>query len=422
MNGIQFFQLYVMKSAEKIDELYIRKEQGITILPIIKQTPRKIIKTAELLFSEEEVSDVSTTITKNFYSPNVRKRESDVLKWLTIHEMIDCIERGILIKEVRFEKDGKTVHSIFYRMGYGLFTYMEKKQRLEKVREEEALHQWMKRKQSMPNAINEYTERLWNVLDRVEKDIESDLPALDEKRWSFQKTFLFLEFLLATYKISCEKRTFDWKEIGAAYYEVIGGSKKFDQHKKEFLNKLEDLLDAPPHCLGLVSLGTVTPIFFCGNLYEGNTRYECDTVRSLTDLVVFRHEYKTDAKVLWLVENRAILTRMAAESGFVASTDSLVVGVDGQLRSGHKKFIQSVLAHSHSIKKIMIWTDYDGAGEVISDALFELVAPYERHARWISADGRVLDKKEFEESTYLRESEQEESLGGVDTWMEWISQ
>ncbi|MCC2419497.1 hypothetical protein OCD90_18885 [Bacillus pacificus] len=118
MNGIQFVQLYVMKSAEKIDELYIKKEQGITTLPIIKQTPRKIIKTAELLFSEEEVSDVSTTITKNFYSPNVRKRESDVLKWLTIHEMIDCIERGILIKEVRFEKDGKTVHSIFYRMGW----------------------------------------------------------------------------------------------------------------------------------------------------------------------------------------------------------------------------------------------------------------------------------------------------------------
>ncbi|MBK5347325.1 histidine kinase [Bacillus sp. TH44] len=422
MNAIQFVQFYVMKSAEKIDELYIRKEQGITILPIIKQTPRKIMNTAELLFSEEEVSDVSTTITKNFYSPNVRKRESDVLKWLTIYEMLDCIERGIFIKEVRFEKDGKTVRDIFYRMGYGLFTYMEKERQLEKLREEEILHQWMQKKQSMPKYTNEYTERLWNVLEHIENDIESTLPPIDEKRWSFHKTVLFLEFLLATYKISCEKRTFDWKEIGAAYYEVIGGSKKFDQHKKEFLDQLEDMLDAPPHCLGLVSLGTVTPIFFCGKLQEGNTYYECDTVRSLTDLVVFRHEYKTDAKVLWLVENRAILTRMAAESGFVASTDSLVVGVDGQLRSGHKKFIQSVLAHSHSIKKIMIWTDYDGAGEVISDALFELVGPYERHARWISADGRVLDKKEFEESTYLRESEQEESLGGVDTWMEWISQ
>jgi hypothetical protein len=422
MESIQFVQSYVMKSAEKIDDLYIRKEHGITILPIIKQTPRKIMKTAELLFSEEEVSDVSTTITKNFYSPNVRKRESDVLKWLTIHEMIDCIERGILIKEVRFEKDGKTVHSIFYRMGYGLFTYMEKKQQLEKVREEEALHQWMKRKQSMPNATNEYTERLWNVLERIENDIEGAWPPTDEKRWSFQKTFLFLEFLLATYKISCEKRRFDWKEIGAAYYEVIGGSKKFDQHKKEFLNKLEDLLDAPPHCLGLVSLGTVTPIFFCGNLYEGNTHYECDTVRSLTDLVVFRHEYKTDAKVLWLVENRAVLTRMAAEDDFIASTSSLVVGVDGQLRSGHRKLIQSVLNQSKSITKIIIWTDYDGAGEIISDKLFELVAPYEQYTRWISSEGKVLNKDEFEQSVRLRESEQEESLGGVDTWKKWISQ
>ena len=113
-------------------------------------------------------------------------------------------------------------------MGYGLFTYMEKKQQLEKAREEEVLQQWMKRKQSMPKYINEYTERLWHVLC----NIESDLSSIDEKRWSFQKTFLFLEFLLATYKMSCEKRNFDWKEIGAAYYEVIGGSKKFDQHKR----------------------------------------------------------------------------------------------------------------------------------------------------------------------------------------------
>ncbi|MFK4426030.1 histidine kinase [Bacillus sp. RC51] len=422
MESIQFVQSYVMKSAEKIDELYIRKEQGITILPIIKQTPRKIIKTAELLVSEEEVSDVSTTITKNFYSPNVRKRESDVLKWLTIHEMLDCIERGIFIKEVRFEKDGKTVRDIFYRMGYGLFTYMEKERQLEKLREEEILHQWMQKKQSMPKYTNEYTERLWNVLEGIGKDIESTLSPIDEKRWSFHKKVLFLDFLLAIFKISCEKRTFDWKEIGAAYYEVIGGSKKFDQYKKEFLDQLEDMLDAPPHCLGLVSLGTVTPIFFCGKLQEGNTYYECDTVRSLTDLVVFRHEYKTDAKVLWLVENRAVLTRIAAEDDFIASTGSLVVGVDGQLRSGHRKLIQSVLNHSKSITKIIIWTDYDGAGEIISDKLFELVVSYEQYTRWISPEGKVLNKDEFEKSVRLREIEQEESLGGVDTWKKWISQ
>ena len=41
-----------------------------------------------------------------------------------------------------------------------------------------------------------------------------------------------LEFLLATYKMSCEKRNFDWKEIGAAYYEVIGGSKSLINIKR----------------------------------------------------------------------------------------------------------------------------------------------------------------------------------------------
>ena len=84
--------------------------------------------------------------------------------------------------------------------------------------------------------------------------------------------------------------------------------------------------------------------------------------------------------------------------------------------------IQSVLDHSKSITKIIIWTDYDGAGEIISDKLFELVAPYEQYTRWISSEGKVLHKEEFEQSVRLRESEQEESLGGVDTWKKWISQ
>ncbi|PFA22256.1 histidine kinase [Bacillus cereus] len=422
MDVLQFVQSYIMKSAEKIDRLYVRKEHNVTILPVIKQTPRKVVATAEIFLSEVEVLEASADVTKIFYSPNVKKKESEVLKWLTVHEVTDCIERGILIKEVRFKKDGKTVESTLYRMGYGLFTYMEKNKEIERTKEEEALGRWIQEKKSAPDYTNEYTERLWNLLHAIEGNIENGLPVMDEKRWSFHKVFLFLEFLLAIYKISCEKRAFDWKEVGAAHYRVISGSKKFDPYKKEFLGKLEEVLDAPPHCLGLVSLGTVTPIFFCGDLYEGNTHYECDTVRSLTDLLVFRHEYKTNAKVLWLVENRAVLTRMAAESEFLVSSGSLIVGVDGQLRSGHKKFVQSVLAHSESITKIMIWTDYDSAGKIISDTLFELVAPYECRTRWVSSDGKILSKQEFEESSCLRESEQEESLGGVDIWKEWISQ
>lgn len=62
---------------------------------------------------------------------------------------------------------------------------------------------------------------------------------------------LYLEFLLALYQIRSEKFTFDWKEIGAVYYREIGGSKKFDAYKKDFLEALEEILEFPLHYLGL---------------------------------------------------------------------------------------------------------------------------------------------------------------------------
>lgn len=418
---LQFIQTYIVKSAEIIDDLYIRQENNMTILPIMKQTPRKIIKTAEIFISEAKVLDAPKEIAKVFYTPNVKKKESEMSKWVAQRDIADYMERGLLIKEVRFKKDGKTVDYTVYRMGYGLFIHMEEQHKVEKRKEQEELQQWIRKKHLLPVYTHAYTKNLLSVLDDIEGKIERDLPALEEKRWSHKKVLLFLEFLLALYQISCEKRAFDWKEIGAMYYQSIGGSKKFDAYKKEFLDMLEQLLDAPPHCFGLVSLGTVTPIFFCGDLREGDTHYLCDTVRAITDLAVFRYEYETNAKVLWLVENRAVLTRMAAEEDFLQSTSSLVVGVDGQLRSGHKKLIQSVLTHSESITKIMIWTDYDRAGKVISDKLFEVVAPYGRCIKWISSDGTALSKQEYEGTVHLRESEQEEQLGGAAVWKAWIN-
>lgn len=418
---LQFIQTHIVKSAETIDNLYIRQENNVTILPIMKQTPRKIIKTAEIFISEAEVLDVPKEVAKVFYTPNVKKKESEISKWLAPRDLVDCIERGLLIKEVRFKKDGKTVDYTVYRMGYGLFLYMEEQRKIEKRKEQEELQEWIKKKSLLPAYTHVYTEKLLHVLDEIEGKIERDLPVLEEKRWSHAKVLLFLEFLLALYQISCEKQAFDWKEIGAMYYQNIGGSKKFDAYKKEFLDLLEQLLDAPPHCFGLVSLGTVTPIFFCGDLREGDTHYLCDTVRAITDLAVFRYEYRANAKVLWLVENRAVLTRMAAEENFLNETGSLVIGVDGQLRSGHKKLIQSVLTHSESITKIIIWTDYDRAGKVIRDMLFEVVEPYGRCIKWISSEGTALSKQEYEETVHLRESEQEEQLGGAAVWKAWIN-
>lgn len=325
------------------------------------------------------------------------------------------------MKEVRFKRDGKTVDYITYRMGYGLFQYIEEQLKEEKGKEQQALSEWIKQKRLLPMSTSKYTEKLANVLNNIEEKIELNLPIFEEKRMSHEKLLLFLYFLLAFYEIRNVKRTFDWKEIGAKYFKRIGGSKKFDVHKKEFLELLEQLLDVPPHCLGMISLGTVTPIFFCGALREGETFYPCDTVRALTDLTVFHNNYETDAKVLWLVENRAILTRMAAESDFLKTTSSLVIGVDGQLRSGHKNLIKSILTHSESIMQVIIWTDYDSAGKIISDMLFDIVLPFGRIVKGISADGKALNRDEFEGSYQIQEREQEEQLGDEATWRAWIN-
>ncbi|WP_369900885.1 histidine kinase [Bacillus manliponensis] len=420
MNMMQFIQTYIGKNNEIVDELYIRKEHDITVITLIKQTARTIRKTAEIFVSEGVVLETPTEIITIFHTPNVKKKESELVRTIKNNELIHFVEKGILIKEVRFQKDGKTVADIFYRMGLGLFQYMERIRQEQERKEREELLQWTMEKAVMPSYVDEYTEKLASVCNKMEEAIEQGLPVLEIKRWPHEKVLLWLQFLLAFYKIRVEKQKFDWKEIGAAYYRTIGGSKKFDTHKKEFLNVLEELTDVPPHCFGLISLGTVTPIFFCGNVREGDVQYPCDTVRSLTDLTVFRYEYETDASVLWLVENRAILTRMAAEEGFLKETNSLVIGVDGQLRSGHKKLIKSILSHSKSIVQVIIWTDYDKSGQVISDSLFEVVVPYNKRIKWIAADGQVLNKAEYENQLF-KGSEQEEQLGGEMLWKTWIN-
>ncbi|MEH6889528.1 histidine kinase, partial [Bacillus sp. JJ864] len=171
MNMLQFIQTYIVKSAETIDDLYIRQENNMTILPIMKQTPRKIIKTAEIFISSAEVLDVPKEVAKVFYTPNVKKKESEISKWLAPRDLVDYIERGLLIKEVRFEKDGKTVDYTVYRMGYRLFIYMEKQREVEKRKEQEELQEWIKKKHLLPDYTHVYTEKLLHALDEIEGKI-----------------------------------------------------------------------------------------------------------------------------------------------------------------------------------------------------------------------------------------------------------
>lgn len=141
--------------------------------------------------------------------------------------------------------------------------------------------------------------------------------------WPFAKQLSFLHFLLAVGQLAATRQRFDWKEVGAVYYKEIGGSKKFD----------------------------------------GQTaRYTFGTVHATTHLAVCADTFSTTAEHLWLVENRAVLTRMAYEEHFLPATNSLLIGVDGHVRSGHRRLIQQLLIHSSSLRQVLIWTDHDEAG------------------------------------------------------------
>ncbi|KAF6586251.1 Toprim sub domain-containing protein, partial [Paenibacillus sp. EKM208P] len=76
-------------------------------------------------------------------------------------------------------------------------------------------------------------------------------------------------------------------------------------------------------------------------------------------------EFSTPCRVIWLVENRALLTRLCADSLFLRSSGSLVIGLDGQIRSGHRKLIQDVMRNSPSVTQVLVWCDTDQSGGVI---------------------------------------------------------
>ncbi len=410
----QFIEHYFLKTNEVIDTLYIYQEGSITTYPIMKKTPRRMMKTAEIIISTEIPTKVTADVIKTFHSPNVRKTSFQ-------GDVSALMEKGILLKEVRFKKDGKTVENMYYRMGYGLFQYMEQRNEEKRKQEQEWNQQWRQRKQELSLPEKEISISLYQQLTKIEGELQQNIVFPYKQRWPLQKRQLFLEFLLAAYQISWQKNSYDWKEIGAVYYQTIGGSKMFDPHKKDFLDTLEEIMDMPPWTLGIVSTGTVTPIFFCGPLQEGSIHYPADTVRALTDLAVVHNEYTTNASVLWLVENRAVLTRMAAEPEFILSSGSLVIGVDGQLRSGHKKIIRSLVHHDDSLKQVIIWTDYDEAGKIISDTLFDLLKGSHLQVKWISPQGEVWTEQQFSETFTVTNHEQEEQLGGVDIWKKWIN-
>ncbi|WP_017690426.1 DUF2399 domain-containing protein [Paenibacillus sp. PAMC 26794] len=350
-------------------------------------------------------------------------------------EAFDLMQQGWVIKEIRLKRDGKTVERAHYRMGYRLFNDMERQILCDQQVQSAELEKYQLRAGNLMelyknNQTGRATELFklvlllnvslqWNVAKLLESE---HFPA----RWNLEKRIKGLHFIRAITEIALSAPVFDWKEVGSRYYGAIGGSKAFDIHREEFLSWLEHNSGTSAELLGMISPGRITPMYFAGDLEGQWSTYKAGPVHALTDLSIAQDHYKTNAEILWLVENRAVLTRMAAEPDFVEQTNSLIVCVDGHMRSSHRTFIQRLLEEDRSIKQAILWSDYDADGLLITGEMSAALAGHELVLKFIAHDHQVYqDHAAFKAymdllltTTHL---EQEQVLGKREEWSRWIN-
>lgn len=416
-----YLREYILLKNEELNLLDIRENNGMVDIPIIKKTARTRRIVAMLTIGFCDQNEPPSQLIKDFTSPKA-KRQLDLT-----NETYEWIRQGWIVREYRFAKDGRTVESEQYRMGLALFRYkkeIEAQLEMEKtVAILEWENQWHETRKTCVSIDLKRKKNLESLRDILDAMATEGLKKSINTTWRFQKQLLFLHFLVAFYGISMVEHHFDWKQIGARYYRKIGGSKEFDTYKKEFIEAAEVVLEYPLHILGLSSLGTITPIFFTGPMQAESVSYEYGPIHATTDLAVFTEEFHTEAEVLWLVENRGIVTRMAYEKDFLIESKSLILGVDGQLRSAHRRIIEQLAAN---VKQVIIWTDVDEAGLHIATEIGESTLQRQVLTKWVVPPLEVVLNLEEFQSRYEKaignqKEEQEQEIGGVDQWKKWIS-
>ena len=432
---LDYIDAFMLKAGERLElESANKNHDTIVDVKIIKQTERTYrvvgIINAAIGFVDDIPESIDLDLIKLKLTPKKKvfldDHDPNTIKWF---------DSGWIWKEIRFKKDGKTPDSINYRMGYRLYKYLNEQSRQKEAELEKLFTSWKAKVKMVkePEIIDFTTQRkkgisnCQNILQELCMLELSEIKTVPyiPNTWPVNKIFKYLDFLLAFLQISLKKKDFDWKEIGASFYKEIGGSKEFDPYKDEFIEQLEIISQFPAAILGMTSLGKIIPVYFSGALSGHFSTYQYGSVHALTDLAVSEEKYETSAAVFWLVENRAILTRMAAETNFLKETNSLILCVDGHLRSAHKQFIGQILANS-SIEQVIIWSDYDSAGLQIAREIYDTVSEhYDSTIKWISADQTVITNwTEYEQHMdyFLKNNrmEQEQVLGGVADWKRWI--
>jgi len=376
-----YIKAFILKSSEELEWGQPNYDNLLLEAKIIKRSDRTYRILGLLTLSIQPDKKVETTNDKKLedlkFTPrkkvNLDDYDRQTFRWL---------EEGWILKEVRFEKDEKTVRSSYYRMGFLLYQYEQLKiqQKVDQTR-----HEFLQLKNDIlatlstqvihPGEFSYKKERgLQNIMKIANQLNHNELSSSDffPQKWHLGSRLKYLHFVNAFSQLCLYKKEFDWKKIGAAYFQKIGGSKEFDSYKQEFIDHLEEWANVPAVELGLTSLGQITPVFFAGQLSGKYAAYDWGPVHALTNLSIANEMYQTKATTLWLVENRAILTRMAATEQFLKETNSLIICVDGHLRSAHKNAIVQILDNS-DIKQVLIWCDYDRDGLQISKEIHTTV-------------------------------------------------
>lgn len=432
---MDYIKQFILKSGERLDIIMPTADSYFLDVKIIKHTERTYREVGLLTIAinddKEETETVAEELLKVKLTPKKKLQlydnDSNTINWF---------EHGWIIKEIWFDKDGKTPVSQHYRMGYRLYKYLQD-QFLEKAANvEQEFSDWKVASQRLPSnrplLISEHRERgvnhLLSIISEFYIQNSSQLKELPyfPVRWSIEKRLKFLHFILAFLQLCLVKKEFDWKEIGASYYKEIGGSKEFDPYKDDFIDQLEVLAQCPAALLGMTSLGKITPLYFSGQVTGSFSTYHYGPVHALTDLSISEETYSTSAKILWLVENRAILTRMTTEKNFLRDTQSIILCVDGHVRSSHQQAISQLLLNSQ-IQQVIIWSDYDPDGLQIAKELNGIVSKkYQGQIKWITAEHRVMvNWNEYEVYMHAflkhKKMEQELVLGEVQEWKKWIN-
>ena len=430
----KYIKDYILKNGEELEWNSTTIKESLIEVNIIKRSQRIYRVVGQLTLSTQmtHINDLSIgdklkslTLTPR-KKVNLDDNDRQTFKWL---------EEGLIIKEVRFEKDEKTVQTSHYRMGFHLYQYEQLKiqQKRDNIHTEfvEIKNRFLEMSLLQSHQHhNFYYQRKFGIQNIIQVMIKLEPSELRKslqfpKGWSIGKRLKFLQFVIALFQLSLHKEEYDWKEIGASYFQKIGGSKEFDSYKQEFLEQIEEWANVPMETLGLISLGQITPVFFSGQLTGKYATYDWGSVHALTNLSIVNEEFKTKATTLWLVENRAILTRMEATEGFLKETNSLIICIDGHLRSAHKNAISQILSNS-SVEQVIIWCDYDPDGFQISNEIYSSIEKFnELNYKWILPDQLVTDNNgDYGQDVTIffedNQMERELLLGGEDKWKKWI--